>query len=122
MAFRLRARNGRPLNSGLVTLSFSREFRPDTAKKPYSFFFVFNKRPDVMSTTLHPRMPSPVFRILAIFCNPADTGIASVKFSKVVFLHVPIWAATCDFQLCDILTCINADEPVQPLFKLRNSK
>ena len=33
-----------------------------------------------------------------------------------------IWAATCDFQQCGILTCVNSDEPVQPPFTLRNSK
>ena len=29
---------------------------------------------------------------------------------------------TCDFQQCDILTSIDLDQPVQPPFKLRNSK
>ena len=33
-----------------------------------------------------------------------------------------IWAATCDFQQCGILTWIDSDEPVQPSVKLRNSK
>ena len=28
----------------------------------------------------------------------------------------------CDFQQCGILTCVYSDEPVQPPFKLRNSK
>ena len=32
------------------------------------------------------------------------------------------WAATCDFQQFDILTSVDSDKPVQPLFKLRNSK
>ena len=32
------------------------------------------------------------------------------------------WAATCDFQQWGILTCVDSDEPVQPTFKLRNSK
>ena len=31
-------------------------------------------------------------------------------------------ATTCDFQQCGILTSVNSDEPVQPPFKLRNSK
>ena len=31
-------------------------------------------------------------------------------------------AATCVFQQCGILTSADSDEPVQPLFKLRNSK
>ena len=32
------------------------------------------------------------------------------------------WAVTCDFQQCSILKSIDSYEPVQPLFKLRNSK
>ena len=32
------------------------------------------------------------------------------------------WAATCDFQQCGILTCVDSYEPVQPTFMLRNSK
>ena len=33
-----------------------------------------------------------------------------------------IRAMTCDFQKCGILTGVYSDEPVQPPFKLRNSK
>ena len=33
-----------------------------------------------------------------------------------------IWALTCDFQQCGILTSVDSDEPVQPPFKLRNPK
>ena len=32
------------------------------------------------------------------------------------------WATTCDFQQCGILTNVDLDEPVQPPYKLRNSK
>ena len=32
------------------------------------------------------------------------------------------WATTCDFHQCGILTSVDSDEPVQPPFKLRNSK
>ena len=32
------------------------------------------------------------------------------------------WATTRDFQQCGILTSVDSDEPVQPSFKLRNSK
>ena len=38
------------------------------------------------------------------------------------FIILMIWAATWDFQQCGILTCVDSDEPVQPPFKLRNSK
>ena len=33
-----------------------------------------------------------------------------------------IWAVTCDFQQCGILTSVDSDEPVQPPVNLRNSK
>ena len=33
-----------------------------------------------------------------------------------------IWAATCDFQQCGILTSVGSDEPVPLSFKLRDSK
>ena len=33
-----------------------------------------------------------------------------------------IWALTCDFQQCGILTCVDSDQPVQLTIKLRNSK
>ena len=31
-------------------------------------------------------------------------------------------ASTCDFQQCDILTCVDSDKSVQPTFTRRNSK
>ena len=31
-------------------------------------------------------------------------------------------ALACDFQQCGILTIVDSDEPLQPPFKLRNSK
>ena len=33
-----------------------------------------------------------------------------------------IWAVTCDFQQCGILTSVDSDEPMQSPVKLRNSK
>ena len=33
-----------------------------------------------------------------------------------------IWASTCEFQQCGILTNVDSNESVQPPFKLRNSK
>ena len=35
---------------------------------------------------------------------------------------IDIWAAAWDFQQCGILTNVDSDEPVQPPFKLWNSK
>ena len=39
-----------------------------------------------------------------------------------IFLSIIYLAVACDFQQCGILTCVNSDEPVQPPFKLRQSK
>ena len=35
---------------------------------------------------------------------------------------ISIYAPTCDFQQCDILTSVDSDEAAQPPFKLKNSK
>ena len=43
----------------------------------------------------------------------------------LLILDIPlvmIRASACDFQQCGILTSVDSDEPVQPPFKLRNSK
>ena len=37
-------------------------------------------------------------------------------------LRLNMLGATCDVQQCGILTSIDSDKPVQPLFKLRNCK
>ena len=36
--------------------------------------------------------------------------------------NISIWALTCDFQQCGILTSVDSNKHVQPSFKLRNSK
>ena len=56
----------------------------------------------------------------AIFVNSqlSYTCIICLEFSKVTF-SLTIWnALTHDFQQCGILTHVDSDEPVQPLFKL----
>ena len=40
----------------------------------------------------------------------------------ILVQNINIWAATCGLQKCGILTWIDSDKPVQPSFKLRNSK
>ena len=49
-----------------------------------------------------------------------------VYFWFCVFIFLAVfkqkWAATCDFQQCGILTSVDSDKPVQPPYKLRNSK
>ena len=46
----------------------------------------------------------------------------NVKLSKRYLQTWSIWATACDFQQYGILTWIDSDEPVHPLFKLRISK
>ena len=38
------------------------------------------------------------------------------------YMLISIWAAASDFQQCGILTSVDSDQPVQPPFKLWNSK
>ena len=49
--------------------------------------------------------------------SPAAVAIGALRVNVYVFL-----AATSDFQQCVILTSVDSDKPVQPSFKLRNSK
>ena len=52
-----------------------------------------------------------------------ESKIYAKIFWKVSYLFPTyIRAATCDFQQCDILTCVDSNEPVQRPFKLINSK
>ena len=48
------------------------------------------------------------------------TSRASI--TRYVSITENIWAVGCDFQQCDILTCVDSDQPVQRPDKLRNSK
>ena len=46
-----------------------------------------------------------------------------IRWVEVLKMHnIMKWAVTCDFQQCGILTSVDSYEPVQPPFKLRNSK
>ena len=62
--------------------------------------------------------------------QPAEDQGGSINFDKFplgtrLYLypwHVSILAVTCDFHQCGILTSVDSDEPVQPPFKLGNSK
>ena len=48
--------------------------------------------------------------------------ISEGKHDLVIIEWKHIWAVTCDFRKCGILTCVDTDEPVQPPLKLRNTK
>ena len=51
--------------------------------------------------------------------------ILHISSSRVTLVWKPslgIWAVACDFQQCGVLTSVDSDKPVQPHFKLRNSK
>ena len=44
-----------------------------------------------------------------------DTNIYANGPGHIVYLTTMyIWVATCNFQKCVILTCVDSDEPVQP--------
>ena len=49
-------------------------------------------------------------------------GLEAPRLSTFLKYELTIWAAAWDFQQFDILTGIDSDEPLQPPFKLRNSK
>ena len=51
---------------------------------------------------------------------PGNSWVLLEHLKRIVIFE--LWAATCNFQQCCILKSVNSDEPVQPPFKLRNSK
>ena len=69
------------------------------------------------------------FLVFALFitsrCRRTLLQCVSSIWSLQPFLLLVLdynWASACDFQQFDILTSVDSDEPVQPPFKLRNSK
>ena len=62
---------------------------------------------------------NPTITDTLIFRPPDKSAYLKVFFS---YYSTKLWAVTCDFQQCDILTSVDSDEPVQSPFKLRNSK
>ena len=40
------------------------------------------------------------------------------NIQNLVLLGLIIWAMTCDFQQCGILTCVDSGEPMQPPLSL----
>ena len=58
---------------------------------------------------------------LGKYCGIKTVSNYSTSKRSKILLHA-IWAATWDFQHCGILTSVDSEKPVQPPFKLRNSK
>ena len=58
-----------------------------------------------------------VYSLSACVCCwwPLETILTQIRIRT-------IWAVTCDFQQCGILTSVDFDKHLQPPFKLRNSK
>ena len=54
--------------------------------------------------------------------DQSHNGIVMTCWARNYISRNNIWAVTCDFQQCGILTSMDSDDPVQPPFKLRNSK
>ena len=57
-----------------------------------------------------------LFNRALIFGTPCKISSA---YWKLFYIN---WAMACVFQQCGILTSVDSDKPVQPPFKLRNSK
>ena len=67
----------------------------------------------------------PNSQCLANLLNSLIIGHFQLSDLMICYCTVPfnyIWAVTCDFQQCGILTNVDTDEPAHPPFKLRNSK
>ena len=54
-------------------------------------------------------------------CNIKPFSLIRETLFKKLYFALN-WAVACDFQQCGILTSVDSDEPMQPPFKLRNSK
>ena len=101
MAFCWRADNGLTLNSGFVALWFVSGYGPVLLRNPiFCDFSGGEGGPD--------RLPPPWIR--------------ACKGSQVILSKNIIWAGTCGFQQCGILTSVDSDEPMQHPFNPRNSK
>ena len=61
-------------------------------------------------------------RILDIPPAIRNLIVNSRKSSALTYIKHNIRAVTRDFQQCGILTRVDSGEPLQPTFKLRNSK
>ena len=61
--------------------------------------------------------------VLLIISLPRRTSLLLLDL-QICWMHPVkiLWAATCDFHQCGILTSVDSDEPVQLPFKVRNSK
>ena len=62
-----------------------------------------------------------VFTLAPPLIAHADVS-SGTRGLNYVLTNSLIWAVTCDFQQCGILTSVDSYEPVQPTFELRNSK
>ena len=60
--------------------------------------------------------------IVLAFCKREVPGSVFTGRYDLLYNERHNWAVTCDFQPCGILTSVDSDEPLQPPFKLRNSK
>ena len=68
-------------------------------------------------------------RFCPVNCNNVWVAKRSIQYHCCYISGRPwhcggkgIWAATCDFQQCGMLTWINSDQPVEAPVKLRSSK
>ena len=73
-----------------------------------------------------PKLPDLTLSYVVVFkLHSTPYGLdEEEKKKKYCLYHADnhIWAMTCDFQQCGVLTNVDSDEPVKPPFRLRNSK
>ena len=62
------------------------------------------------------------FSLLLNASYPTALLLERLRLSVLLGMIAEKCAVTCDFQQCVILTSVDSDKPLQPLFKLRNSK
>ena len=77
-----------------------------------------NVKNDCMKICLFPYKASETSAAGSILSTTVFYGHYSL-FAKVLGMKLVV---TCDYQQCGILTCVDSELPVQPHFKLRNSK
>ena len=66
-------------------------------------------------------IPVNNFTVISVMVNELSIPWHVVYYFYTQILY-KIWALTCDFQQCGILTSVDSEEPVQPPVKLRNFK
>ena len=118
-----------PVNGKIQGLFNAFECFPSTFQGNFNFQGLFNTvlyiqvffkhvrtllQPFISLSLKLPTLPQ-IFLLSKVLC------VNSHLFQNLL-RPIEIENKSCDFQQCGILTSVDSDEPVQPPFKLRNSK